>query len=104
MPSKQKIKYVVLSGNFIDHQPLLQKNIFKLTKKLSYDVVISFAQKWLHISDQLFNFFSFFLKEVARVGSKPGSSRFHLFSHFHHFTTEPQRLPNQLNNFELWKS
>jgi hypothetical protein len=28
------------------------------------------------------------------VGSEPGSSRFHLFSHFHHFTAEPQRLPH----------
>jgi hypothetical protein len=27
------------------------------------------------------------------VGSKPGSSQFHVFSHFHHFTAEPQRLP-----------
>jgi hypothetical protein len=27
------------------------------------------------------------------VGSEPGSSQFHLFSHFHHFTAEPQRLP-----------
>jgi hypothetical protein len=27
------------------------------------------------------------------VGSEPGSSRFHLFSPFHHFTAEPQRLP-----------
>jgi hypothetical protein len=32
-------------------------------------------------------------KEVSRVGSKPGSSQLHLFSHFHHFTAEPQRLP-----------
>jgi hypothetical protein len=31
------------------------------------------------------------------VGSKPGSSRFHLFSHFHHFTAEPQRLPFSAN-------
>jgi hypothetical protein len=27
------------------------------------------------------------------VGSKPGSSPFHLIFHFHHFTAEPQRLP-----------
>jgi hypothetical protein len=27
------------------------------------------------------------------VGSEPGSSQLHLFSHFHHFTAEPQRLP-----------
>jgi hypothetical protein len=27
------------------------------------------------------------------VGNEPGSSHFHLFSHFHHFTAEPQRLP-----------
>jgi hypothetical protein len=26
------------------------------------------------------------------VGSEPGASRFHLFSHFHHFTAESQRL------------
>jgi hypothetical protein len=31
---------------------------------------------------------------VTLVGSEPGSSQFHLFSHFHHFTAEPQRLPN----------
>jgi hypothetical protein len=34
-----------------------------------------------------------FFKRLPGVGSKPGSSRFHLFSHFHHFTAEPQRLP-----------
>jgi hypothetical protein len=34
-----------------------------------------------------------FLKMLPGVGSEPGSSRFHLFSHFHHFTVEPQRLP-----------
>jgi hypothetical protein len=34
------------------------------------------------------------------VGSKPGSSQFHLFSHIHHFTAEPQRLP-KLPNFGL---
>jgi hypothetical protein len=27
------------------------------------------------------------------VGREPGSSQFHFFSHFHHSTTEPQRLP-----------
>jgi hypothetical protein len=27
------------------------------------------------------------------VGSEPGFSWFNLFSHFHHFTAEPQRLP-----------
>jgi hypothetical protein len=38
---------------------------------------------------------SFFYKEVARgVGSEPGASQFHLFSHFHHFTAELQRSPN----------
>jgi hypothetical protein len=35
----------------------------------------------------------FFKKRLTGVGSEPGSSRFHLFSHFHHFTAEPQRLP-----------
>jgi hypothetical protein len=34
-----------------------------------------------------------FLKRLPRVGSEPGSSQFHLFSHFHHFTAEPQRRP-----------
>jgi hypothetical protein len=33
-----------------------------------------------------------FLKRFPGVGSEPGASQFHLFSHFHHFTTEPQRL------------
>jgi hypothetical protein len=28
------------------------------------------------------------------VGSEHGSSQCNLFSHFHHFTAEPQRLPN----------
>jgi hypothetical protein len=27
-----------------------------------------------------------FLKGLPGVGSKPGSSRFNLFSHYHHFT------------------
>jgi hypothetical protein len=35
----------------------------------------------------------FFLKRLPGVGSEPGSSRIHLFRHFHHFTAEPQRLP-----------
>jgi hypothetical protein len=37
---------------------------------------------------------SCFLKRLPGVGSEPGSSRFQLFSHFHHFTAEPQRLPS----------
>jgi hypothetical protein len=31
-------------------------------------------------------------KRLPGVGSEPGASRFHFFSHFHHFTAEPQRL------------
>jgi hypothetical protein len=42
-----------------------------------------------------------FLKRFPGVGSKPGSSQFHLFSHFHHFTAEPQRLPESIENFVL---
>jgi hypothetical protein len=38
---------------------------------------------------QLYNF----LKRLPGAGSEPGSSQFHLFSHFHYFTAEPQRLP-----------
>jgi hypothetical protein len=34
------------------------------------------------------------------VGIEPGSSRFHLFSHFRHLTAEPQRLPN-FSDFDL---
>jgi hypothetical protein len=34
-------------------------------------------------------------------GSEPGSSRFHLFSHFHHFTAEPQRLPDIERLYQL---
>jgi hypothetical protein len=37
---------------------------------------------------------SFFLKRLPGVGSEPGSSQFNLFSYVHHFTAEPQRLPN----------
>jgi hypothetical protein len=37
-----------------------------------------------------------FLKRLPGVGSKPGSSQFYLFSRFHHFTAEPQRLPIKL--------
>jgi hypothetical protein len=36
-----------------------------------------------------------FLKRLPGVGSEPGASQFHLFSHFHHFTAEPQRLPSK---------
>jgi hypothetical protein len=42
------------------------------------------------------SFIGHFLERLPGVvGSKPGSSRFHLFSisHFHHFTADPQRLP-----------
>jgi hypothetical protein len=35
------------------------------------------------------------------VGSKPGASQFHLFSHFHHSTAEPQRLPRAPELFAL---
>jgi hypothetical protein len=35
---------------------------------------------------------------VTRLG-EPGASRFHLFSHFHHLTTVPQRLPPTLGSF-----
>jgi hypothetical protein len=38
--------------------------------------------------------FSYFLQRLPGVGSEPGSSQFHLFSHFHHITAEPQRLPS----------
>jgi hypothetical protein len=36
---------------------------------------------------------TFFKKMLPGAGSEPGSSRFGLFSHFHHLTAEPQRLP-----------
>jgi hypothetical protein len=46
----------------------------------------------------LLRFLKYFLKRLPGVvGSKPGSSRFFLFSHFHHFTAEPQRLPDFRN-------
>jgi hypothetical protein len=32
-------------------------------------------------------------KRLPGEGSEPGSSRYHLCSHFHHITAEPQRLP-----------
>jgi hypothetical protein len=38
-----------------------------------------------------------FKKRLPGVGSEPGASGFHLFSHFHHFTAEPQRLPQVQN-------
>jgi hypothetical protein len=44
-----------------------------------------------------------FLKRLPGAGSEPGSSRFHLFSHFHHFTAEPQRLPIFVKNLLLPK-
>jgi hypothetical protein len=37
----------------------------------------------------------FIKKRLPGVGSEPRSSQFHLFSHFHHFTAEPQRLPRK---------
>jgi hypothetical protein len=41
---------------------------------------------------------------LPRVGSEPGSSQFHLFLHFHHFTAESQRLPFHRNlNFRSLK-
>jgi hypothetical protein len=35
----------------------------------------------------------FSLKRLPGVGSEPMASQFNSFSHFHHFTAEPQRLP-----------
>jgi hypothetical protein len=49
---------------------------------------VKISSKWLHLQ--------LFLKRLPGVGSEPGSSRFHLLSHFHHFTAEPQRLPMDL--------
>jgi hypothetical protein len=48
------------------------------------------CQKQQAIVRKLLNFFK---NRLPGVGSKPGSSQFHLFSHFNHFTAEPQRLP-----------
>jgi hypothetical protein len=48
----------------------------------------------MYIPTLLLIFKKYFLKRLPGVGSEPGSSGFHLFSHFHHFTAEPQRLPN----------
>jgi hypothetical protein len=36
-----------------------------------------------------------FFKRLPGMGSEPGSSSYHLFSHFHHFTAKPQRLPDK---------
>jgi hypothetical protein len=38
--------------------------------------------------------FNIFLKRLPGVGSEPGSSHFIYIFIFHHFTAEPQRLPN----------
>jgi hypothetical protein len=46
-------------------------------------------------------FFSFFKERLPGVGSKPGSSGFRLFSHFHQFTAEPQRLPSIKNSLHM---
>jgi hypothetical protein len=35
------------------------------------------------------------ITSTSGVGSEPGSSRYHLFSHFLGFTAEPQRLPRK---------
>jgi hypothetical protein len=46
-----------------------------------------------HILGYFFTCMIIFLKRLLHgVGSEPGSFQFHLFSHFHHFTNEPQRL------------
>jgi hypothetical protein len=47
--------------------------------------------------------FSFFKRGCPGVGSEPGSSQFHLFSHFHHFTAEPQRLPNGIFSYQKFQ-
>jgi hypothetical protein len=48
--------------------------------------MIAAEQRWAKIL--------LFLPGLPGVGCEPGSSRFHLFSHFLHFTAEPQRLPH----------
>jgi hypothetical protein len=40
-----------------------------------------------------------FFKRLSGVGSEPVSSQFHWFSHFHHITAEPQRLPMSVGTF-----
>jgi hypothetical protein len=70
------------------------KNIGDLKKKISQ--LLLFVHKWrikiVSFSILGRNFFSFF-EEVSRSGEQTWSSHFNLFSHFHHFTAEPQRLP-----------
>jgi hypothetical protein len=46
-------------------------------------------------------FCPFLKKRLPGVGSEPGSSQFHLFSHFHHFTADPQRLKKRFVVYDL---
>jgi hypothetical protein len=50
------------------------------------------SKQLLIMAARFFLVILFFKKRLPGVGSEPGSSWFHLFSHFHHFTAEPQRL------------
>jgi hypothetical protein len=49
--------------------------------------------------DRIITFFK--KKRLPGVGSEPGSSRFNLFSHFHHPTAEPQRLPDRVITYPM---
>jgi hypothetical protein len=64
--------------------------------KLPFGIHAYFMAIWNYLlsSGIFFLFFSLVKKRLPRVGSEPGSSQFHLFSHFHHFTAEPQWLPS----------
>jgi hypothetical protein len=43
----------------------------------------------------MYRYLLFFKKRLPGVGSQPGASQLHLFTLFHHFTAEPQRLSKE---------
>jgi hypothetical protein len=72
--------------------PKKQVNLFSVS--LPIQIHTWRGWKYWMMCKSLLKILSFFKKEVARGGgSEPGASRFNLFSHFHHLTIVPQRLP-----------
>jgi hypothetical protein len=76
---------------------LRRRNTKRLTEILDRMTDIKYNTTWEQvdcfecISDVGYG--TVFLKRLSGVGSEPGASRLHLFSHFHHLTAEPQQFP-----------
>jgi hypothetical protein len=76
----------------------LQNRSIRNSQNLVFCTFVGKKSLFSGLSVKIYN--TFLKKRFPGVGSEPRYSQFHLFSHFHHFTTEPQRLPKYIILFE----